>query len=277
MANLKTLRIADFSRDVQYLTAGDNITIVNDVISAVVPDLTNYYTKDDTYSKTEVNDLISAIDQFKVEVVSELPATGEEKTIYLVPKSTSKTNNARDEYLWINNAWELIGDTAVDLTGYYTSAQVDALLDDKVDAVAGKGLSTNDYTDADKAVVNGIATTYATKAEIADFITCADLGDCPTITAMQTDIDGKQDALTAGNNIAIANDGTISATDTTYQNATTTEAGLMSAADKTKLDGLSELTKANILAALGYEEIQIAMTDTDGATYTKTILAKIDE
>lgn len=81
----------------------------------------------------------------------------------------------------------------------------------------------------------------------------------------------------AGENITIGQDGTINATDTTYENATTTEAGLMSAADKTKLDGLEELTKANILAALGYEEIEIAMTDTDGTTYTKTILSAIDE
>ena len=51
-------------------------------------------------------------------------------------------------------------------------------------------------------------------------------------------IKGKQDALTAGANVSI--DGTtISATDTTYGEATTAKAGLMSAADKVKLDGLA--------------------------------------
>lgn len=37
-----------------------------------------------------------------------------------------------------------------DLDNYYTKAQTDALLDNKVDKVAGKGLSSNDYTDAEK-------------------------------------------------------------------------------------------------------------------------------
>lgn len=51
------------------------------------------------------------------------------------------------------------------------------------------------------------------------------------------DISGKQDKLTAGTNITI-NDTIISAKDTTYNNASTAAAGLMSAEDKAKLDGL---------------------------------------
>ena len=51
-------------------------------------------------------------------------------------------------------------------------------------------------------------------------------------------IAGKQDALTAGANVTI--DGaTISATDTTYGEASATASGLMSAADKAALDGLA--------------------------------------
>lgn len=53
------------------------------------------------------------------------------------------------------------------------------------------------------------------------------------------DISGKQDKLTAVANITI-NDTTISAKDTTYNNASTTTAGLMSAEDKAKLDSLDE-------------------------------------
>jgi len=41
-----------------------------------------------------------------------------------------------------------------------------------------------------------------------------------------------------GTNVSIAADGTISATDTTYTDATQSDAGLMSATDKTKLDGI---------------------------------------
>lgn len=65
-------------------------------------------------------------------------------------------------------------------------------------------------------------------------------------TAIQ-DVSGKQDKLTAGSNITIASDGkTISATNTTYEAATESAAGLMSAADKTKLDGISSGAGVNV-------------------------------
>lgn len=45
------------------------------------------------------------------------------------------------------------GGTPIDA---YTKAETDALLDDKVDKVTGKGLSTNDFTNADKTKLDGI-------------------------------------------------------------------------------------------------------------------------
>ena len=57
------------------------------------------------------------------------------------------------------------------------------------------------------------------------------------ISGIDTSVSGKQDALTAGSNITISNN-VISATDTTYSDATTSTSGLMSAADKTKLNSL---------------------------------------
>jgi hypothetical protein len=69
--------------------------------------------------------------------------------------------------------------------------------------------------------------------------------------AIYTALAGKQDTLTQGSNITISGN-TISATDTTYSNATTSAAGLMSAADKTKLDSYDELaTTAQIETAFG--------------------------
>jgi hypothetical protein len=52
--------------------------------------------------------------------------------------------------MYINSTWSNIGNTSVDLSNYYTKTQTDALLADKVDKVAGKGLSTNDFSDAYK-------------------------------------------------------------------------------------------------------------------------------
>lgn len=59
-----------------------------------------------------------------------------------------------------------------------------------------------------------------------------------SISTINANVAKKQDKLTAGTNITISGT-TISAKDTTYNAATTTTAGLMSAADKTKLNGIA--------------------------------------
>lgn len=56
--------------------------------------------------------------------------------------------------------------------------------------------------------------------------------------AITKELEKKQNTLSAGNNITIENN-VISATDTTYENATTETNGLMSSEDKSKLDGLN--------------------------------------
>lgn len=62
---------------------------------------------------------------FDVQVVQELPATGEAHTLYFVPSADPKTQNIYDEYLYANNAWEQVGSTAVDMSGYYTKTEAD--------------------------------------------------------------------------------------------------------------------------------------------------------
>ena len=63
-------------------------------------------------------------------------------------------------------------------------------------------------------------------------------------TSVNDKIDDKQDILAAGSNITISGN-TISATDTTYSDATTSASGLMSSADKAKLDGIAAGATAN--------------------------------
>ena len=85
----------------------------------------------------------------------------------------------------------------------------------KVDTVSGKGLSTNDYTDAEKTKLAGIETganNYSLPAA-----TTSALG-----------------GVKVGSNLAVDANGVISGN---YSAATTSAAGLMSAADKTALDG----------------------------------------
>ena len=127
-------------------------------IDNTVNNLTNYYLKSQTYTQAEVDALISAIVTLNILVVQTLPTQDiSTTTIYLVPKQTPETQDIYDEYIYVNNAWEHIGTTQIDLSNYYTKTQTDNLLADKVDKVTGKQLSTEDFTSALKSKLEGIA------------------------------------------------------------------------------------------------------------------------
>jgi len=105
-------------------------------ITNTVNNLTNYYLKSETYTQAEVNSLIAQIVTLSVLVVQTLPTQDiDTHTIYLVPKQTAGTDDVYDEYLYINNAWELIGTTQINLSNYYTKSEVNTLLADKNDNV----------------------------------------------------------------------------------------------------------------------------------------------
>ena len=112
-------KVSDLTNDTGFITNTTN-------------NLTNYYTKTNTYTKTEVDQLIGAISTLDIQIVQTLPATGSTSTIYLVPK-TASTNDSYDEYIYVNNNWEHIGSTEVDLSNYYTKTQTDTLLNGKAD------------------------------------------------------------------------------------------------------------------------------------------------
>lgn len=69
---------------------------------------------------------------------------GADRFIYMVPKAGGKNGDKFDEYMVIDGAVEKVGDWAVDLSGYVLKE-------------AGKGLSANDYTSAEKAKLAGVA------------------------------------------------------------------------------------------------------------------------
>ena len=118
-------------------------------------------------------------------------------------------------------------DTLKEISDYIATHQSEyeaiiAALAGKVDKETGKGLSTNDYTTAEKTKLGGIeagANNY-----VLPVATSSTLG-----------------GVKQGANVTIALDGTLSATDTTYAEATTTAAGLMSAADKTKVNNMPKI------------------------------------
>ena len=60
--------------------------------------------------------LPSAVTGIEYTIVASLPATGEAGVIYLIANSGSG-QNIYDEYIWVNNAFEKIGTTEIDISG----------------------------------------------------------------------------------------------------------------------------------------------------------------
>ena len=58
-------------------------------------------------------------------VVGSLPAEGQSGIIYLVPKQDPQSGDTYDEYIWLNGGYELIGTTAIDLSGYVPKTWLD--------------------------------------------------------------------------------------------------------------------------------------------------------
>ncbi|MDR2292583.1 MAG: hypothetical protein LBE11_03820 [Prevotellaceae bacterium] len=77
---------------------------------------------------------ISALNAVKISIVTSLPAVNAAvaNTIYFVPNTTS-ANDSYDEYMLINNAFEKVGNTAVDLSGYVQDSDLVEITSDEID------------------------------------------------------------------------------------------------------------------------------------------------
>ena len=78
---------------------------------------------------------ITDVSTFHAEIVEELPSTGASNILYLVAKTGSESGNVYDEYLYIGGAWELIGSTGMDLSGYVKSSEMHALTNSEITAI----------------------------------------------------------------------------------------------------------------------------------------------
>ncbi len=138
----------------------------------------------------------------------------------------------------------------------------------KVDKVSGKGLSTNDYTTAEKNKLNGVAAgaevnqnAFSNVAVGQTTISADQKTDTLTLAGSNVTLtpDSSNDKLTIGitkENVTAALGYTPPTTNTTYNEATQTTSGLMSASDKKKVD--------NTNTAYG-------VCETDGSIAEKTI------
>lgn len=80
-------------------------------VDKLVSDLENYYKKSETYTKEEIDDKLSLVPRFSVQVVSSgiLPTEDiSETTVYLIP-SSEEDENLYTEFIYVNGFWEILG------------------------------------------------------------------------------------------------------------------------------------------------------------------------
>lgn len=97
----------------------------------------------DYYKKTEVDDKFTALEAtldslvgFTATIVEELPKTGESGIMYLILSEGGIEQDIYNEYIWVENKFEKIGNTSVEvnLSGYATVQYVNNNLEGKADA-----------------------------------------------------------------------------------------------------------------------------------------------
>lgn len=246
----------------------------------------------DSAVRTDMLAEIGKLTSFEVKIVDTLPETGESGFIYFVKKVASDTGSASDnvynEYIWVKSSvdsetyvFEKIGDTAVDATALKNelSAAHVADVDLTTSEVKGDdGITRTTYTFSFK---NSSGTELVSKqftigggysvatTTIDGLMSAADKAKLDSLSAASEGYDGKYaktvevtkgDAVTTGNTsvstvtiTAKAADGTTALSTgtfdvTTYGEATAEAAGLMSAADKAKIDSYTLVTEEEINA-----------------------------
>lgn len=109
----------------QYYTKSQIDALIADFVTSSTNSLINYYLKSETYSQSEVNSLISAIETTHFEVYASLSdiTNPQSNVLYLVgPIGTG--SDKYEIYIYSNNQFVKIDDTSIDLSGYATTTDL---------------------------------------------------------------------------------------------------------------------------------------------------------
>lgn len=181
------------------------------------------------------------LDTTVAEVVTALPTTNIKKHIYLIKDASNVAQNKYEEYIYTGDTsatydaskWEKLGDfrATVDLANYYTKSQVDSIANGKSSTSHNHSVIINGVTKT-IAASGGAAVdlgTYLTSHQsLAEYAKKSEAATCLEITPFENDI---QFVLRAIDHSEIDWP--------SLDPATSTKAGIMTAKDKVKLDGIT--------------------------------------
>ena len=231
---------------------------------------------EDNKAAIEVNTAeIAALKGNHFIVVDTLPATGEPNCIYLIPKAGTETGNIKEEWIYVNNAWEKIGDTAVDLTEYAKTTEVQTLVSNEATARA----NADTALDGRLTTAEGKLTTVEGKL--------ADLPEGKTIEqaieeavgAEETRAMGVESGLDTRLSTAETNIGTLSTLTTDAKNnlvAAVNEVDAHANTAQTTADSALTTASTAVQTASGDANIDAAVSDTALSVGVKTGSALAD-
>lgn len=173
----------------------------------------------DYYTKAQVDQLLSAINQFDYVTAQTLPTAGigTMYKIYLVPSANPETRNVKDEFITLfdgtNYSWERIGSTEIDLTGYVTTqglntALANYALTSSLAAVATSG-NYDDLSNKPATLPNPQALAFGNDSydgSAAKTITAASLGAVTSVSLSAGSANGTLKLTVngaAGNNVSV--------------------------------------------------------------------------
>ena len=147
----------------------------------------------DAYTKTETDTAISTavanVGHLKREIVDILPNVedADEHTIYMVKKISGSGDQQYDEYMLINNGFEKVGDSVVNLTGYATVEYVNTTVNDASERLtANISHSAESTLNEAKGYADGLADNYATAEQGAKADTALQKADITSGTTNGT-------------------------------------------------------------------------------------------
>lgn len=118
---------------------GTLVNVSNKEVDISVPTKLSELVDDkDLVNKTQVQKLINDAKHMKKEIVAEKPTSGDENTMYLVgPKGDG--SNIYEEWLYVNNKWEKVGDTStqVNLDGYLKEKDITSITNEEINQAMG--------------------------------------------------------------------------------------------------------------------------------------------